>query len=119
MRERTTKKQHELLSYLDAFIKSHGYSPSYREIMQALGYKSVSTVSTHIQGLIARGYVKKSADEARSLEIIPPPSATDDKEAWIKQKIANKIRALDADPSFEAKRDSAALHRAAQLLGLE
>lgn len=119
MRERTTKKQHELLSYLDAFIKSNGYAPSYREIMHALGYKSVSTVSTHVQGLIARGYVKKANDEARSLEIIPAASVADERVVWIRRKIAQKRTQLEAERSTEAKRDLAALQRATELLGLE
>lgn len=56
MREKTTKKQRELLSYLDIFIKQNNFSPSYREIMQAMGYKSVSTVANHVNNLIERGY---------------------------------------------------------------
>ena len=42
MREKTTKKQRELLSYIETFIKQNNFSPSYREIMKAMGYKSVS-----------------------------------------------------------------------------
>ena len=61
MHERSSKKQRELLTFVDNFIQSHGYGPSYREVMRALGYKSVSTVATHIDGLIekaASGYMK-------------------------------------------------------------
>ena len=43
-----TKKQYELLLFIDNFIKDNGYGPSYREIMRALNYKSVSTVAVHI-----------------------------------------------------------------------
>ena len=59
MTERSTKKQKELLSYVDRFIKEHGYGPSYREVMSGMGYKSVSTVAVHIDGLIDRGYLRK------------------------------------------------------------
>lgn len=119
MRERLTKKQRELFDYLDAFIKSHGYAPSYREIMHALGYKSVSTVSTHLQGLIAHGYVKKSQDEARSLEIIPAPSEADTHHAWLKRTVQRKQRALDEQNTEQARKDSQVLARACELLGLE
>ncbi|OYX34461.1 hypothetical protein B7Z00_05315, partial [Candidatus Saccharibacteria bacterium 32-50-10] len=54
--QRPTKKQRELLSFIDGFIKGYGYGPSYREIMRALDYKSVSTVATHVNGLVARGW---------------------------------------------------------------
>lgn len=43
-----TKKQKQMLDFIDGFIKGNGYSPTYREIMRALGYKSVSTVAKHI-----------------------------------------------------------------------
>lgn len=68
--ERSTKKQRELLLFVDAFIKEHGYGPSYREIMNGLGYRSVSTVAVHIDGLIAKGYVRKRDNSARSLEVV-------------------------------------------------
>ncbi len=69
--ERASKKQQELLSFVDGFIKGNGYGPSYREIMRALGYKSVSTVAIHVDGLIAKGYLRRGEDgSARSLEVV-------------------------------------------------
>lgn len=70
MTERSTKRQKELLDFVDVFIKEHGYGPSYREVMVALGYKSVSTVAIHIDGLISRGYLRKRDNSARSLEVV-------------------------------------------------
>ena len=70
MGERSTKRQKELLDYVDGFIQQHGYGPSYREIMNALGYKSVSTVAIHIDGLILKGYLRKADHSARSLQVI-------------------------------------------------
>ena len=77
--ERPTKKQRELLSFIDGFIKGNGYGPSYREIMRALDYKSVSTVATHINGLIARGWLVKRDNSARTLEVIMPHEMAGDK----------------------------------------
>jgi len=70
MAERSTKRQRELLDFVDGFIKEHGYGPSYREVMSALGYKSVSTVAIHINGLIDKGYLRKRDNSARSLEVV-------------------------------------------------
>lgn len=70
MGDRSTKRQKELLDFVDGFIKEHGYGPSYREVMSALGYKSVSTVAIHINGLIEKGYVRKRDNSARSLEVV-------------------------------------------------
>ena len=69
-RENTTKKQRELLNYLAEFIEANNYAPSYREIMKALNYKSVSTVANHIDSLITKGYLSKRDNSARSLEIV-------------------------------------------------
>jgi SOS-response transcriptional repressor LexA len=70
MTERSTKRQKELLDFVDIFIREHGYGPSYREVMTALGYKSVSTVAIHINGLIEKGYLRKRDNSARSLEVV-------------------------------------------------
>ena len=69
MEKRPTKKQKELLNFISEFITSNGYGPSYREVMRALDYKSVSTVATHINGLIVRGWLVKRDNSARSLEV--------------------------------------------------
>jgi len=67
---RPTKKQRELLSYIDQFIGEHGYSPSYREIMSGLDYNSVATVALHVNNLISRGQLRKRDRSARSLELV-------------------------------------------------
>lgn len=67
---RPTKKQQELLEFLNAFIAEHGYGPSYREIMVGCNYTSVATVAVHIKNLIARGHLRKNGRSARSLEIV-------------------------------------------------
>jgi len=72
---RPTKKQRELLTYIDTFIKEHGYSPSYREIMSGLNYSSVATVALHVGNLIKRGHVRKRDRSARSLEVVSPSDA--------------------------------------------
>lgn len=67
---RASKKQQELLAYINEFIQNTGYGPSYREVMRALDYKSVSTVATHVDGLISKGYLRKTDNSARSLEVV-------------------------------------------------
>src|SRR5476651_2056420 len=67
---RPTKKQKELLVFIEDFITAHGYSPSYREVMQGTGHTSPATVSLHINNLIKRGHLAKRDRSARSLEVI-------------------------------------------------
>lgn len=78
---RPTKKQKQLLDFIETFIDQHGYSPSYREVMHGLNYNSVATVALHINNLIRRGHLQKRDHSARSLELSHPsnPSAADDK----------------------------------------
>lgn len=86
-RENTTKKQRELLNYLAEFIEANNYAPSYREIMKALNYKSVSTVANHIDSLITKGYLSKRDNSARSLEIV---SLSDDDVITNRNNVGNK-----------------------------
>ena len=67
---RPTKKQQELLEFIQKFISENGYSPSYREIMKGLNYNSVATVALHVNSLIKRGHIRKRDRSARSLEVI-------------------------------------------------
>ncbi|HSW85296.1 MAG TPA: hypothetical protein VLF79_01615 [Candidatus Saccharimonadales bacterium] len=67
---RPTKKQKEMLGFIEAFIAEHGYSPSYREIMAGLNYNSVATVALHVNNLIKRGQLRKRDHSARSLEVL-------------------------------------------------
>ncbi len=83
---RPTKKQTELLEYLRGFIVSTGYGPSYREIQRALDYKSVSTVATHIDGLVKAGRLRKRDRSARSIEIVETQKLTLEQEKWILKK---------------------------------
>ena len=92
---RPTKKQRELLTFIERFIGEHGYSPSYREIMSGLSYTSVATVALHINNLIRRGHLKKRDHSARSLEVVAPAEpakvATNvikpGEEKWLVEKI--------------------------------
>lgn len=100
--DRSTKRQRELLNFVDGFIQGHGYGPSYREIMRALDYKSVSTVAVHIDGLMAKGYLRKRDRSARSLEVVTThlsekpvhKTPTPTQEKWIVSIIADKFDEL-------------------------
>lgn len=89
---RPSKKQRELLVFIEGFIKGNGYGPSYREIMRALDYKSVSTVAVHVDGLIARGLLRKKDNSARSLEIVVNSATQPENShiAWLKNEIKKR-----------------------------
>ena len=62
-----SKKQEEILNYIDKTIKSNGYSPTVREICEAVGLKSTSTVQYHLKKLIDLGFLNKSENISRSI----------------------------------------------------
>lgn len=124
-RDRPSKKQRELLAFLDGFIKGHGYGPSYREIMRALDYKSVSTVATHINGLIAKGWVTKRSNSARSLEVLDahdapaaPSAIVRSQEKWLVDVINAKFDAYETAPSAKGYDELCILVGALSVLGL-
>jgi len=96
---RPTKKQRELLLFIEQFIGEHGYSPSYREIMSGLKYTSVATVALHVNNLIRRGHLKKRDHSARSLEVVSPseqPKVVTNviapgEEKWLVEKIERQF----------------------------
>ncbi|HEY0965740.1 MAG TPA: hypothetical protein VGE13_04660 [Candidatus Saccharimonadales bacterium] len=101
---RATKKQQLLLEFVDEFIKEHDYGPSYREIMAALGYKSVSTVAVHVEALITKGFLERSDNSARSLSVVgrteTKPSQNTEKPTAL-QLLTEKIDELLANDSKE------------------
>jgi len=70
MSENLTKRQKEILDFINDFIDDKGYAPSYREIGQHFGLSSTATVAEHVQGLQNKGYLKTDPNEARSIEVI-------------------------------------------------
>ena len=65
-----TKKQKELLSYIQNFQNKSGVTPSYEEMKSALSLKSKSGIHRLIIALEERGFVKRLAHKARALEVI-------------------------------------------------
>jgi repressor LexA len=64
-----TRRQKELMDFLNEFITKNGYSPSYEEIANGLKLASLATVHKHIQALQAKNYLRRSFNHSRSLEI--------------------------------------------------
>jgi len=127
MTERSTKRQKELLDYIDAFIQERGYGPSYREIMNAIGYKSVSTVAIHIDGLIQKGFLRKTDNSARSLEVVTKSATTaaqsktvsPAKEKWLVDAISDRFNVYEQTPNQRTLDELYVLIGALKILGLD
>ena len=68
-----TRKQYELLMYIDRHLRTHGVSPSFDEMKDALDLKSKSGIHRLITGLEERGFIRRLAHRARALEILRLP----------------------------------------------
>lgn len=101
---RPTKKQKELLEFIQVFITEHGYSPSYREIMSGLNYTSVATVALHVSNLVKRGHIIKRDHSARSLEVVNAdlqPKITSNQiapseEKWLVEKVEHAFMQVES-----------------------
>ncbi len=125
---RPSKKQRELLSYIEGFIKGHGYGPSYREVMQALDYKSVSTVAKHIDNLVKKGHLIKRDGSARSLEVVgaseakvPTNNVSASEEKWLVDLITKRFSEAEKSKGLSRKEidNLFVLVGALHVLGLE
>ncbi len=70
-----TRKQHELLTFIDGHIKSTGFSPSFEEMKDALDLKSKSGIHRLISALEERGFLQRRHHRARALEVTRLPNA--------------------------------------------
>jgi repressor LexA len=68
-----TRKQHELLSFIDAHLKSTGVSPSFEEMKEALSLRSKSGIHRLISALEERGFLRRHHHRARALEVVRLP----------------------------------------------
>lgn len=109
---RPTKKQRELLNFISEFISQHGYSPSYREIMNGCNYTSVSTVALHVSSLIKRGHLIKRDRSARSLEVVGTAEndsvlvsrLNESEEKWLVLRVEQFFKLAEAAPVIETNK---------------
>lgn len=68
-----TRKQHELIRFIQARLEETGISPSFEEMKEALDLKSKSGVHRLISALEERGFIRRLANRARALEVLRQP----------------------------------------------
>src|SRR2546423_349419 len=66
-----TKRQREILTFLTGYSEANGYAPSFEEIAGKFNYSSLATVHEHLSNLERKGYIKRSYNESRAIEILP------------------------------------------------
>ncbi len=68
-----TKRQKQILDHLAEFIGDHGYAPSIEEICEHFGYASLATVHEHLTNLERKGFIRRSHNQARSIQLPEHP----------------------------------------------
>lgn len=77
-----TKRQREILDFIDSFIREKAYSPSLGEICSGVGLSSLATVHVHLRNLEKKKMIRRAHNQSRAIELNPsarhktiPPAA--------------------------------------------
>ena len=70
-REPLTKRQKELLDFIDNYIQDHGFAPTLDETGRHFGLTSLATVHKHLTNLERKGLIRRRAGMSRALEVVP------------------------------------------------
>lgn len=70
-----TARQRQILELIDQHSRTHGYPPSVREIGEAVGLTSPSTVHSHLGTLQDKGYLKRDPSKPRAIEVCLDPQS--------------------------------------------
>lgn len=66
-----TRRQKDVLDFIAGFVEENGYSPSYDEIAHGLNLASLATVHKHITALAEKNYLRRGANQSRSVDVAP------------------------------------------------
>src|SRR5437762_5738396 len=67
-----TRRQREILDYITKHLDDKGYAPSFEEIARQFGFQSLATVHEHLTNLERKGYIRRTHNESRAIEVVPP-----------------------------------------------
>ena len=70
-----TERQRQVLEFIDAEVRRRGYPPSVREIGEAVGLSSSSTVHAHLAALQEKGYLRRDPTKPRAIEVCFEPGS--------------------------------------------
>lgn len=73
--QKLTERQQQIYNYLKRTVQEKGYPPSVREIGDAVGLQSSSTVHGHLSRLEDKGYIKRDPTKPRAIEIVNEESS--------------------------------------------
>jgi repressor LexA len=73
-----TRRQKDILEFIEAFHEAEGLTPTHREICEHFGYSSYGTVHKHLKLLREKGFLRRDWNQKRGLEVVRPVRRTSD-----------------------------------------
>ena len=86
-------KERQVLEFIAQYIQRHGYAPTLSEIAESLGVNAVSTVHEHLERLVQKGFIKKTAGFERGIELISEKVKLSENETAIELPVLGYIAA--------------------------
>lgn len=68
-----TRRQKQILDYIQDYLETNGFAPSFEEIARHFTFRSLATVHEHLTNLERKGYIHRTHNESRAIEVVPPP----------------------------------------------
>ncbi|WP_342509619.1 transcriptional repressor LexA [Sporosarcina sp. FSL K6-2383] len=91
--KKISKRQEDILSFIKAEVKKKGYPPSVREIGEAVGLASSSTVHGHLARLESKGFIRRDPTKPRAIEILDPDGLEAMKPGVLNVPLVGKVTA--------------------------
>ena len=88
-----TERQKGILDYIKKYSAEHGYPPAIREICKGVGLSSSATVFSHVKSLEKMGYIKKTSNKFRTIEVLCENEYLNTNEDVVKVPLLGKITA--------------------------
>jgi repressor LexA len=102
-----TRRQKEILDYLNGFIESEGYAPTIEEIAAHFKLRSLATVHKHLTNLQDKGLIRRAWNRSRALELVPTEVTVRAVELPLLGRVAagSPIEAIDASETIFVPED--------------
>jgi repressor LexA len=91
--QKISKRQEDILSFIKSEVKKKGYPPSVREIGEAVGLASSSTVHGHLARLESKGFIRRDPTKPRAIEILDPEGLETMKPGVLHVPLVGKVTA--------------------------
>jgi repressor LexA len=97
-----TRRQKEILEYLNEYIDAEGYAPTIEEIAEHFSLRSLATVHKHLTNLQDKGLIRRAWNRSRALELVPTEVRVEAVELPLLGRVAagSPIEAIDASETI-------------------